>query len=104
MLPVRLGQHAFAYVIAVFGAFAALLARHMVNNVYAQIGLVMLIGLSAKNAILIVEFAKDAHEGGQPLTEAALAAARQWVFTPGIDGGRPVACWTAGASRSAVAS
>jgi HAE1 family hydrophobic/amphiphilic exporter-1 len=46
------------------------------NNVYSQIGLVMLIGLTAKNAILIVEFAKDAYEGGQPLTDAALAAAR----------------------------
>jgi len=46
------------------------------NDVYSQIGLVMLIGLTAKNAILIVEFAKDAYERGQPLTEAALAAAR----------------------------
>jgi HAE1 family hydrophobic/amphiphilic exporter-1 len=46
------------------------------NDVYSQIGLVMLIGLTAKNAILIVEFAKDAFEQGQSLTEAALAAAR----------------------------
>src|SRR6516162_5589526 len=44
--------------IAVFGAFAALMVGHYENNVYAQIGLVMLIGLAAKNAILIVEFAK----------------------------------------------
>ncbi len=62
--------------IAVFGAFAALWARGMQNNVYAQIGLVMLIGLAAKNAILIVEFAKLAYERGTPLLEAALEGAR----------------------------
>jgi HAE1 family hydrophobic/amphiphilic exporter-1 len=62
--------------IAVFGAFAALWARGMENNVYAQIGLVMLIGLAAKNAILIVEFAKLSYERGMPLLEAALEGAR----------------------------
>ena len=62
--------------IAVFGAFAALWARGMENNVYAQIGLVMLIGLAAKNAILIVEFAKMEHDRGVPLMEAALTAAK----------------------------
>jgi HAE1 family hydrophobic/amphiphilic exporter-1 len=46
------------------------------NNVYSQIGLVMLIGLAAKNAILIVEFAKDEYESGKPLVEAALGGAR----------------------------
>ncbi|HKR15412.1 MAG TPA: multidrug efflux RND transporter permease subunit [Pyrinomonadaceae bacterium] len=46
------------------------------NNVYVQIGLVMLIGLAAKNAILIVEFAKAKHEEGAPLEEAALTSAR----------------------------
>jgi HAE1 family hydrophobic/amphiphilic exporter-1 len=46
------------------------------NDVYSQIGLVMLIGLSAKNAILIVEFAKDEFEKGRPLAEAALEGAR----------------------------
>jgi HAE1 family hydrophobic/amphiphilic exporter-1 len=62
--------------IAVCGAFAALYLRGLDNNVYAQIGLVMLIGLSAKNAILIVEFAKMEYESGKPLIDAALSAAR----------------------------
>jgi HAE1 family hydrophobic/amphiphilic exporter-1 len=44
--------------------------------VFAQIGLIMLIGLAAKNAILIVEFAKTEHDSGKPLVEAALSAAR----------------------------
>ena len=62
--------------IAVFGAFAALATRQMVNNVFAQIGLVMLIGLAAKNAILIVEFARLEYEKGKPLIDAALSGAR----------------------------
>src|SRR3989449_891681 len=62
--------------IAVLGAFAALWSRHMVNNVFAQIGLVMLIGLAAKNAILIVEFARLEYEKGKPIIEAALTGAR----------------------------
>lgn len=62
--------------IAVFGAFAGLMVGHYENNIYAQIGLVMLIGLAAKNAILIVEFAKMGVEEGKPLMEAALEGAR----------------------------
>ncbi|MGQ0620353.1 MAG: efflux RND transporter permease subunit, partial [Panacagrimonas sp.] len=61
---------------AVFGAFAALTLRGFSNDVYAQIGLVMLIGLAAKNAILIVEFAQLARERGVPLAQAALEGAR----------------------------
>lgn len=62
--------------VAVLGAYLALWMRGFENNVYAQIGLVMLIGMSAKNAILIVEFAKVEYEKGRPLVDAALDAAR----------------------------
>jgi HAE1 family hydrophobic/amphiphilic exporter-1 len=62
--------------VAVAGAFAGLLFRSFENNIYAQIGLVMLIGLAAKNAILIVEFAKMECEKGKPLVEATLEGAK----------------------------
>ncbi len=62
--------------IAVLGAYLGILSRHFDNNVYAQIGLVMLVGLTAKNAILIVEFAKAELEKGRPLVQAALEGAK----------------------------
>ena len=62
--------------IAVAGAFLGLKFGNFENNVYAQIGLVMLIGLAAKNAILIVEFAKMGYDQGKPLMEATLEGAK----------------------------
>ena len=62
--------------VAILGAYIALHARAFENDIFATIGLVMLVGLSAKNAILIVEFAKLNYEGGQSICDAALSAAR----------------------------
>jgi HAE1 family hydrophobic/amphiphilic exporter-1 len=58
------------------GAFLGVWLMGYDNNVYVQIGLIMLVGLAAKNAILIVEFAKAKHEEGQSLEDAALESAR----------------------------
>jgi len=70
----------FAVILAVpfgvFGALSAVWLRGMTNDIYFQIGMVTLIGLSAKNAILIVEFANKRYEAGMPVVEAALEAAR----------------------------
>ena len=61
---------------AILGALAAQWIRGLENDVYCQVGLVMLIGLASKNAILIVEFAEQLRERGLPLMEATLEAAR----------------------------
>jgi HAE1 family hydrophobic/amphiphilic exporter-1/multidrug efflux pump len=61
---------------AAFGAIAAVFLRGLENDIYFQIGMVTLVGLAAKNAILIVEFAMMKHHEGMPLTEAAIQGAR----------------------------
>ena len=61
--------------LGVFGVVYAVMLRGMPSDVYFQIGLITIIGLSAKNAILIIEFAKDLHAEGRTLFEAALEAA-----------------------------
>jgi hydrophobe/amphiphile efflux-1 (HAE1) family protein len=60
----------------VLGAFLGLLLRHMDNNVYTQIGLIMLIGLAAKNAILILEFARLRRAQGESIEQSALDGAK----------------------------
>lgn len=75
----------FAVILAVpfgvFGALSAVWIRGLTNDIYFQIGLVTLIGLAARNAILIVEFANQRYEKGMPLVEAALEAV-QLRFRP----------------------
>jgi HAE1 family hydrophobic/amphiphilic exporter-1 len=67
--------------LAVLGTVVALLARQFDNNIYTQIGIVLLIGLASKNAILIVEFAAQQRAAGKSLIEAATTAA-QLRFRP----------------------
>jgi multidrug efflux pump subunit AcrB len=62
--------------LAVLGALLAQLLRGLANDVFCQVGLVMLIGLASKNAILVVEFAKDLRERGESIERAAIHAAR----------------------------
>jgi len=62
--------------LGVIGALAATWLRGLENDVYFQVGLLTIIGLSAKNAILIVEFANELHHKGQELTAATLEASR----------------------------
>jgi HAE1 family hydrophobic/amphiphilic exporter-1 len=62
--------------LALLGTVAAVGERHMDNNVYTQIGVVLLVALASKNAILIVEFAREHHAGGAPVAQAAMEGAR----------------------------
>jgi HAE1 family hydrophobic/amphiphilic exporter-1 len=62
--------------VAILGAYLALTMRSLENDIFATVGLIMLIGLSAKNAILIVEFAVVNYRKGQSIAESALHAAR----------------------------
>jgi HAE1 family hydrophobic/amphiphilic exporter-1 len=91
--------------VAILGAYLALTFRSLENDIFATIGLIMLIGLSAKNAILIVEFAVANYEKGMSISESALQAARL-RFRPIIMTALAFICgclplWTASGSGAA---
>ena len=62
--------------VAFFGALVSLYLTGLTNNIYTQVGFVLLFGIACKTAILIVEFAKEKHQEGMPVEEAALFAAK----------------------------
>lgn len=79
--------------LALLGTVAAVAVRGMDNNIYTQIGVVLIIALASKNAILIVEFARELRAHGRSITEAAIEASRlrfrpilmtSFAFIPGI--------------------
>jgi hydrophobic/amphiphilic exporter-1 (mainly G- bacteria), HAE1 family len=70
------GAVILAVPLALLGTVSALLSLGVANNIYVQIGLVLLIALSAKNAILIVEMAREGRAAGKPILEATVAAAQ----------------------------